>query len=258
MDPFRCDRMIRRCWATQRFQATSAAGPPHRVYWPYPRPPGPGSAGRRTHAPRSSDWRPVTRRSGQALRSSSRLVIRSVQSRWPASLVISTSWVVRVPPRWIGVAVMVMSPLARRLVVRGRDVHAHGRLAQGAGVDDGRPGPHGLAHGQRGAAVQEPERLPVALHRHGRHHPVHGLLDDLHAHLLVEFAEGDLPQLGAAGLGRHSVSFVAGRHWPGRSVPPRLVCGRPHSCTLDHITERTVSNVPAVLILPRVGRTRQR
>ena len=39
--------------------------------------------------------------------------------------------------------------------------------------------------------MEEPERLPVALHRHGRHHAVHGLLDDLHAHLLVEFPEGE-------------------------------------------------------------------
>ena len=117
-------------------------------------------------------------------------MIRSVQSRWPASLVISTSWVVSVPPRWMGVAVMVIRPFAGGLVVRGGDVHAHRRLAQRAGVDDGGPGAHGLADGQGGAAVQQPERLPVALHRHGGHHALHGFLDDFHAHLLVELARG--------------------------------------------------------------------
>ena len=34
--------------------------------------------------------------------------------RWPESLVIRTSCVVRVPPRWIGVAVMVQSMSAYR------------------------------------------------------------------------------------------------------------------------------------------------
>ena len=52
----------------------------------------------------------TTRRLRQGFRSSSRFVIRNVQSRWPASLVISTSCVARVPPRWMGVAVIVMVP----------------------------------------------------------------------------------------------------------------------------------------------------
>src|SRR5687767_6002030 len=83
---------------------------------------------------------------------------------------------------------------ARRLVVCRGNVHPHRRLAQRACVDDGGPGAHRLADGQRCAAVQQPERLAVPFDGHGGHHALHRLLEDFHAHLLVEFTERDLPK----------------------------------------------------------------
>ena len=70
-------------------------------------------------------------------------------------------------------------------MVRGVDVDPHGDLRR-VGVDRGADGAQGLGQRDRRPAVQEPERLGVALHRHGRHDPVGGDLDQLDAQLVVE------------------------------------------------------------------------
>ena len=111
--------------------------------------------------------------------------MREVHNRLPRSSVITMSYDVDVRPRWIAVATPVTSPRGRRTVVRGVDVDADGDLL-GVGVDRRPDRSERLGQRDGRTAVQQAERLRVALDRHRRHDALGGDLDELDAHLVVQ------------------------------------------------------------------------
>ena len=121
--------------------------------------------------------------------------MREVHTRRSCSSVITMSYDVEDRPRWMAVATPVTMPERGRAVVGGVDVHPDGDLRR-IGVDGGPDGSEGLGEHDGRPAVQEAERLGVALDRHGRDDPLRCDLDELDAHLVVQAAvalreEGD-------------------------------------------------------------------
>src|SRR3712207_6817780 len=114
---------------------------------------------------------------------------------------------------------------ARRADVAGVELDAH-RPPLGAHPEDRRPGADRLDERAGGAAVQQAERLGVALDRHRGDQPVGVVVDDLDAELGVQRAEptGRCPGRRRDGhgctLGRGAVRVLRGA---GPSVPaPRI------------------------------------
>src|SRR5690606_1430321 len=77
-------------------------------------------------------------------------------------------------------------PSAHAAVVGGVDVHAHGEAAR-AGIEGGCDRAEALGEHARGAAVQQAERLGVAVDRHPGDHAFGTRLDVLDAEAVVQW-----------------------------------------------------------------------